>query len=621
MGNKIACGMCNIYNDVNIDKKESIIIIDINEKDQFKTGTSLNQKSTLIEKTKLIQKHFRKFKSLKFLKKNFLQNLASNASLNDTNIYATTKQNFIFNLDVNILEVISKFMGIDDLENLRIESFFKKIKTFSSKINPFNKKSFRINLDPVIITDKNDRSEIYWGDWNINFQKHGLGILISTKQDFYIGNFTNNIMDGIGILVINKLKNFKDKNNNFHKISNQQNSEENNDYCNSNSLGNILTTNNINNTDTETISNNKVYSNENVNSNTIISPNSSSKFNFLNKSVTDSNYNKETYFKTIELGGAYDLSKVEDYCKKIKKENKSFKTSIKKGICESKSDEFINSYLSDFSKNIINNYSQKLSNEITNLNKSQTGKDKLIFSEEKINSSKSDNNIKATSLNNLLPYELYIGEFRDGFIEGYGRLFSCTGEWYIGFFKNNQKNGEGKINFADGSFFIGSFKNNLFEGEGIYYFKDGSNYKGNFKQNKFHGYGKMYWSDGRVYNGLWENGLMNGIGTHIWNNGNFFEGTYKNNVKNNKGRYYWDENKFFEGEFLNNKINGKGIFNFNNNKFRGCCKFGKVNFISDLEKIDKAFTFESLTNNVKPSEFKIRKANYKEEKYYEIDHT
>jgi len=96
---------------------------------------------------------------------------------------------------------------------------------------------------------------------------------------------------------------------------------------------------------------------------------------------------------------------------------------------------------------------------------------------------------------------------------------------------------------------------------------------------------------------------------------------YKNNVKNNKGRYHWDENKFFEGEFLNNKINGKGIFIFNNNKFRGCCNFGKVNFISDLEEIDKAFTFESLTNNVKPSEFKIQKANYKEEKYYEIDHT
>ena len=44
----------------------------------------------------------------------------------------------------------------------------------------------------------------------------------------------------------------------------------------------------------------------------------------------------------------------------------------------------------------------------------------------------------------------YIGEFRDGKLEGNGSFKFLNGDMYIGQFRNNKYNGRGRYNFIDG---------------------------------------------------------------------------------------------------------------------------------------------------------------------------
>jgi hypothetical protein len=279
-------------------------------------------------------------------------------------------------------------------------------------------------------------------------------------------------------------------------------------------------------------------------------------------------------------------------------------------INNSEQEKNYESKMSDFSKKMVsflkspkkieknNNTNNKIDNNINNNN---FEKKENLGNQNELNHQR-------------LSCDIYIGEFKRGIAEGYGRLFSRSGEWYIGYFKDNKKHGEGEMHFSDGSFYIGIFKNNVIEGEGKYFFKDSSHYSGNFKDGNFCGKGKMAWNDGRKYNGHWENHMLSGLGMHMWANGNIFEGMYKLNIKSSKGVFYWDQSKFYEGDFLNNKLNGKGLFNKGDYLLKGAWKFGKLTLVSNIRLKNGSFTFNEFNLNSKTSEFQIQKAENKEGK-------
>ena len=499
MGNKLNCGFCPFGNEIPLDMSESKFFGD--EPNSVKS-TRFNNFDNIKSKIISLQKFFRNLKSLKILKKKFLEKLVFKLNSNETKISQIFRSNFLYYINNDIKNILTDKIGITSLETINLFYIMDNFKNIPSDKIFNDLKIYKVHLEPIQLISKNF-SEFYWGEWNLNYKKHGFGILVTSKEDFYLGTFKDNNIDGVGLLIINN-KNiptenppkFNGKREDSNSSTNKVNTEKTNIYSN------IIS------------SNLKNYS---------------EKTNFEDKNINDLKPNHEN---SLEINKNYQ-SKISDFSRKM--------------------------------INFMNNPSDK-------------------------------NNIDENSEINKLTCDIYIGEFKRGVAEGYGRLFSRNGEWYIGYFKNNKKDGEGEIHFSDGSFYIGNFKYNNIEGEGKYFFKDGSHYSGNFKDNMFNGKGKMAWADGRMYNGFWENNEMIGKSMHMWNNGNIYEGIYKNNVKAGKGIYYWDKIKFFEGDFVNNKINGNGFYNFEENTLKGDWKFGQLKFIKEIISKTKALRVDGFYN-------------------------
>ena len=620
MGNKITCGFCSDYSDMDLDKKESFLMQEQYKDNQvIMSSRSQKAKATLHEKANKIQINFRKLKSLKVLGKNYLEKLKTLAAKENFKISETTKKNFIGKIDNEIKDILTNKIGITSLEKTNIHYITHNFKNIPSDKILNDLKIFRIQLDPIVITNSNCQSntnnnELYWGEWNLNYKKHGFGFLITAKSDFYLGTFKDNIMEGVGLLVINNQNLPKiDLNNDIgldmNNKENKSNSSKNNNDKNSKYIDFIekqkflRNENNTDNTNNYNNCNNTSLIKTNLNN----SLNSNSNPNSFNKARTDSLYQKETFYKTLEEKNLSEFSNnnsnnfngYNNNNQKVKENQLKQKietASLINFINISEQEKNYQSKMSDFSKKMVTFLrSPKNNNDKENKNK--------ISNNE--NENKISNN-ETTQQYQTLTCDIYIGEFKRGAAEGYGRLFTRTGEWYIGYFKSNKKNGEGELHFSDGSFYIGNFKNNSIEGEGKYFFQNGSYFSGIFKDGKFCGKGKMAWNDGRKYNGLWENHMLSGQGTHMWANGNIFEGNYKLSAKSGKGTFYWDESEYYQGEFLNNKLNGKGLFNVRNYVLKGRWKFGKLSFVSDVQLKNRAFTCEEFSFNKKASDFDIK---------------
>lgn len=622
------------------------------EQNQIIASTrSQKVKATLNKSANTIQVNFRKLKSLKVLGDNYLEKLKNLAAKENFEISEIPKKDFIAKIDYEIKEILTNKIGITSLEKTNIHYITHNFKNIPSDKILNDLKIFRIQLDPVFISNLNNvgktpSNELYWGEWNLSYKKHGFGFLISTKSDFYLGTFKDNVMDGVGLLIINNQNLPKTEG---YKINNNNNNQNNKSQSHKNVIFNKDPK------QIDFMEKQKLLDNENnacntsiINTNLDNTVNSNTNQNSYNKARTDSLYQKETFYKTIDEKNLNELcnnyknngfnnanrnpnsNNYKEMENQLKQKMES--ESLAKFLNPSEPEKIYESKMSDFSKkmvsflrspknaNFINNNNN---NDIENPKINKTNKNEMSGKHHNLENEFSDNE-QNDFQSQSLSCDIYIGEFKRGVADGYGRLFTRTGEWYIGYFKNNQKQGEGELHFPDGSFYIGSFKNNQIEGDGKYFFKDGSHFSGNFKEGKFSGKGKMAWSDGRKYNGLWENHALSGQGTHMWANGNIFEGNYKLNAKSGKGVYYWDESKFYEGEFLNNKLNGRGLFNIGNYLLKGGWKFGKLSFVTDVNMKNRAFSCEEFSfdkfNTKVDEEFKVIRRENKEgkrEKHYE----
>lgn len=64
--------------------------------------------------------------------------------------------------------------------------------------------------------------------------------------------------------------------------------------------------------------------------------------------------------------------------------------------------------------------------------------------------------------------------------------------------------------------YIGEWNNNVIEGYGEIYYIDDKIYKGFFKNNKKHGFGVFYWKNNdKVYLGFWKDGKQSNLGKYM----------------------------------------------------------------------------------------------------------
>ena len=152
-------------------------------------------------------------------------------------------------------------------------------------------------------------------------------------------------------------------------------------------------------------------------------------------------------------------------------------------------------------------------------------------------------------------YSFYIGDFINFKKEGFGK--EETEEYlYEGNFKNNKKNGKGKIEYKKiDDIYIGEFLNDEITGFGYYKWANKHTYEGDFINGKMDGKGIYKWPEGGEYNGDYVNNIKEGYGVFKWADGKIFIGPFGNGKPNGKGKLTI-ENVTINCEFNNGKFKG-----------------------------------------------------------------
>jgi len=99
----------------------------------------------------------------------------------------------------------------------------------------------------------------------------------------------------------------------------------------------------------------------------------------------------------------------------------------------------------------------------------------------------------------------YVGEYKNGYKNGFGTQTYSNGDKYVGEYKNGYKNGNGTYTYANGDKYVGEWKFNRKVGYGTQTYSNGDKYVGEFKDDKYHGKGNMTFPDGKIQSGIWAN--------------------------------------------------------------------------------------------------------------------
>ena len=137
---------------------------------------------------------------------------------------------------------------------------------------------------------------------------------------------------------------------------------------------------------------------------------------------------------------------------------------------------------------------------------------------------------------------LYKGDFKNFKRHGNG-IYLRDSSKYEGEFMSDKKHGQGKLELKTGDIYIGEFKNNAISGYGKYIWKKSEHeYIGNFLNGKFHGEGLYKWEDGQYFRGIYNNGIKEGKGEIGYNNGKKCYVNFKDGKPDGKCIFI-DENK------------------------------------------------------------------------------
>ena len=166
----------------------------------------------------------------------------------------------------------------------------------------------------------------------------------------------------------------------------------------------------------------------------------------------------------------------------------------------------------------------------------------------------------------------FIGEHKNGAIDGFGTLITPKGFKFIGIVESwypvpnkgkwyNSRNQEIDITKQgyqkNGTKYTGNDK------EGTCVWPNGETYKGEWRKRgewdkaERHGIGTMIFSNGETYRGEWQNNTMHGFGTSS-NKSSVYAGYFKDNMKHGVGTMTNPNGRKYVGKWIKDKKQGYG---------------------------------------------------------------
>ena len=150
----------------------------------------------------------------------------------------------------------------------------------------------------------------------------------------------------------------------------------------------------------------------------------------------------------------------------------------------------------------------------------------------------------------------YEGEFKNGIMDGKGKMTYKNKFEYQGDWKDGKREGKGKyVNTSSKDMYEGDFKCDKAEGKGVAIYNNGDKYEGDYKDWNKEGRGIYYYNNGDKYEGEFKNDLSEGLGVYSYKNGNKYIGEFKSGVPEGYGIYYYSSGKKngdrYEGKIKN----------------------------------------------------------------------
>lgn len=155
----------------------------------------------------------------------------------------------------------------------------------------------------------------------------------------------------------------------------------------------------------------------------------------------------------------------------------------------------------------------------------------------------------------------FIGEWKDGSMDGQGIIYASNGVRMIGNMKDTSPDGQCILVLPDVGIYEGQFKNGELNGEGTVITPDGTAVKGQWSNDELVGdetvlpdYIVNFTLETGSYVGEADNGMAEGFGTFTWNNGNVYEGQYKDGEMHGLGILTLSDGVEYAGEFNNSTL-------------------------------------------------------------------
>eukprot|EP00753_Platysulcus_tardus_P005889 PLAT13745.1.p1 GENE.PLAT13745.1~~PLAT13745.1.p1 ORF type:complete len:756 (+),score=219.77 PLAT13745.1:50-2317(+) len=129
---------------------------------------------------------------------------------------------------------------------------------------------------------------------------------------------------------------------------------------------------------------------------------------------------------------------------------------------------------------------------------------------------------------------------------------------YVGQWKDGAMNGRGTYQFADGGTYYGAWKNGYPEGRGTAVYPDGTVFDGFWKAGQFHGSGKLTMGNGIVYEGAFFEGARSGEGVQTFPTGQVYRGHFMHNLRDGRGECTLPTGHVYNGGWRQGMIAGPG---------------------------------------------------------------
>ena len=275
----------------------------------------------------------------------------------------------------------------------------------------------------------------------------------------------------------------------------------------------------------------------------------------------DNNNNAETYY----FGEFNESGIIDGIGIKILSRNQIYKGEFSNGIYNGKGLFIKNkaSIFGDWENGEINgNVLYKIEDQFEYIGNFENNKKNGFGTEKYPDGSNYEGNYINNKKNGLGIYtfpnnEYYEGNFEDDLYNGQGQyIWGNNGNKYIGEFKNGKIEGKGTFSYEDGTIFVGNFIEGYKNGEGYIQFPDGKKYFGNWLNGELYGYGYLLDGNKKIeiifrHGKIISKTINEDIEENINNLNNNENITKENNVSRfDANSFYGDQNKININKYI-----------------------------------------------------------------------